>query len=339
MLRLEYQIIIAIGLDLLLGDPRRLPHPVRWLGWLAERLETLTRAAVSRLASGHRAGCGPVAAGSPTAGGINAQQAAGAVTVILLLLITGGAIFALLKLAALIHPWLADAVGILLIYSSLAMRDLLDHSRAVAAALAAGDLPLARQRAGMMVGRDTANLDEAGVVRATVESTAENLVDGAIAPLLFAVLAGPAGAWLYKAVNTLDSMFGYKNERYLHFGRPAARLDDLVNFLPARFSALLIPVAARLTGLDSRQAWRILKRDRFCHASPNSGHPEAAVAGALKVQLGGPSHYFGQPQSKPTIGDPDTPLTTAHINQTNRLALAAFLLAAALLLLARLLTT
>lgn len=314
MLRLEYQIIIAIGLDLLLGDPRWLPHPVRWLGRLVARLETLTRA---RLAAG----------------------TAGTVTVILLLLLTGGAVIAILKLAALIHPWLADAVAIILIYSSLAMRDLLDHGRAVAKALAAGDLPLARQRVGWMVGRDTETLDEAGVSRATVESVAENLVDGVIAPLFFAAVAGPLGAWLYKAVNTLDSMFGYKNERYLHFGRAAARLDDLVNFLPARLTALLLPIAAWLLSLNGSQSWRILKRDRFCHASPNSGHPEAAVAGALGVQLGGPSRYFGQPQDKPTIGDPLHPLTAVHITQTNRLTLTAFLLAAALLLAARFIVT
>lgn len=336
MLRLEYQIIIAIALDLLLGDPRWLPHPVRLLGRLAAWLETITRARLTSETEDAAGTAGPTEAAA-AARASRALGTAGTLTVLLLLLATGAAILALLHLAAALHPLLGDLVGIYLLYGSLAMRDLLDHSEAVQQALATGDLDAARQRVGWMVGRDTDSLDEAGVSRATVESVAENLVDGAIAPLFFAVIAGPLGAWLYKAVNTLDSMFGYKNERYLYFGRAAARLDDLVNFLPARLTALLIPVAAWLLGLDGRQSWRILKRDRFRHASPNSAHPEAAVAGALGVQLGGPSRYFGRPQDKPTIGNPDTPLTAAHIDQTNHLTLATFLLAAALLLTTRLL--
>jgi adenosylcobinamide-phosphate synthase len=182
----------------------------------------------------------------------------------------------------------------------------------------------------MIVGRDTANLDEAGVARAAVESVAESMVDGVTAPLFFAVLGGPLAALLYKAINTMDSMFGYKNERYLKFGWAAARLDDLANFVPARITSLMIPAAAFLLRLDSRGSLFILLRDRLKHASPNSGHTEAAVAGALGVQLGGANRYFGKMISKPAIGDAARPIAPQDILRANRL----MLLSSALTLLA-----
>jgi len=193
-------------------------------------------------------------------------------------------------------------------------------------ALDAGDLPEARQRTAMIVGRDTEHLEESELTRATVESVAESTVDGVTAPLLFAAVAGPVGAVVYRIVNTMDSMFGYNNERYREFGWAPARLDDLANLIPARVTGLTMMVAAVLTGLRGGGAWRIMRRDARRHPSPNSGYTEAAMAGALGVQLGGPSTYAGKPSAKPTIGDPDLPLQKNHIAQANRLLLATCLL-------------
>ncbi|MFA7383176.1 MAG: adenosylcobinamide-phosphate synthase CbiB [Desulfurivibrionaceae bacterium] len=297
MIALEYQILIAILLDQLLGDPRWLPHPVRLIGAACACCERLTRAVLPPFA-------------------------AGLCSVALVLGLTGAAIWTVLAGAKLIHPWLGSLISILLLYTTIAPRDLVRHSTEVYKALRDGDLPEARNRVGMIVGRDTADLDETGVARAAVESVAESMVDGVTAPLFFAVLGGPMAAMLYKAVNTMDSMFGYKNERYLKFGWAAARLDDLANFIPARLTSLMIPAAAFLLRLDARGSLFILLRDRRKHASPNSGHSEAAVAGALGVQLGGANFYFGQMVAKPTIGEATRPITPQAILHVNRLMLA-----------------
>jgi adenosylcobinamide-phosphate synthase len=296
MIGLEYQILIAILLDQLLGDPRWLPHPVRIIGAACTGCERLTRALLSPFA-------------------------AGICSVALILGLTGATTWGMLAGATLLHPWLGSLVSILLLYTTIAPRDLVRHSTEVYTPLAAGDLPEARRRVGMIVGRDTAALDEAGVARATVESVAESMVDGVTAPLFFAVLGGPMGAMLYKAINTMDSMFGYKNERYRAFGWAAARLDDLANFLPARLTSLMIPAAAFLLRLDAKGALFILLRDRRKHASPNSGHTEAAVAGALGVQLGGPSPYFGRMVEKPTLGEAVRSIEPQDILRANRLML------------------
>ncbi|HSH14060.1 MAG TPA: adenosylcobinamide-phosphate synthase CbiB, partial [Desulfurivibrionaceae bacterium] len=227
-----------------------------------------------------------------------------------------------------LDPRLGDLVAVLLFYTCFAARDLLAHSRRVYQALAAGDLLAARQKVAWLVGRDTANLDQAGVVRAGVESVAENSSDGVVAPLFWAVVGGPLAALLYKAASTLDSTFGYKNKRYLHFGRASARLDDLVNFVPARLTGLGLVASACFCGLDWRGAWRIYRRDRHNHASPNSGHPEAAAAGALGLQLGGGSSYFGRPVEKPTMGDALGEPLPGHILAVNRLVLVLTLLIA-----------
>ncbi|OGR06291.1 MAG: cobalamin biosynthesis protein CobD [Deltaproteobacteria bacterium RIFOXYD12_FULL_50_9] len=308
MISLETQIILALGLDQLFGDPRWLPHPVRLIGNLAGKAEKGCRAL------------------------INNQRIAGLLTVCLVLAATLLTTLGLLKGAALLHPVFGVLLSVVLLYTSLATRDLAGHSQAVYQALAMGNQELARQRVAMMVGRDTANLDKEGISRACVESVAENIVDGVTAPLFYAALLGPVGALLYKAVNTMDSTCGYKNERYLRFGWAAARLDDLVNFVPARLTGLLVVLAAPLLGLSGRQAWRIFWRDRLKHASPNSGHPEAAAAGALGVQLGGANSYFGQPVIKPTIGDPWHPVAQEDIRLVNRLLLITTLLAALLLI-------
>jgi adenosylcobinamide-phosphate synthase len=305
-MHLTFQILLAVALDLLLGDPRWLPHPVRGIGWLAQRLERPLR----RL--------------------IPAEKAAGIVTVLLVVGSTGLTVWAAVRLAGLIHPLAGDVVSALAIYTAIAARDLARHSMAVFRALAAGDLALARQRVAHIVGRDTAHLDEAGVTRATVECVAESTVDGVTAPLFFAIVAGPVGAMAYRAVNTLDSTFGYKTERYLHFGWASARLDDLANYLPARLTAPLIGVAAALLGRRPLQAWRILRRDGRKHESPNAGLSEAAMAGALGVQLGGLNTYAGEPLEKPAIGDPAVPLAAGHIPAANALMFATLALFLAL---------
>ena len=291
------QILPAVLLDQLLGDPRRLPHPVRLMGRLGMTLEAFSRETGLPLKLG------------------------GILTLALLLACTWTATALLLYGAGRIHPLAATATAVYLIYTTIAARDLCRHSRAVHDALKKRDLPEARRRVGMIVGRETAELNEEEVARAAVESVAESMVDGVCAPLFYAFVGGPAAAMLYRAVNTADSMFGYKNERYAQFGWAAARLDDLANFIPARLTGLLVPVAALLLGLDARSAWRILRRDRKNHASPNSGHGEAAVAGALGIRLGGSSTYFGRVVRKPTIGEARQPITAAHILAANRLML------------------
>ena len=193
-------------------------------------------------------------------------------------------------------------------------------------ALKRGDLEGARKAVSMIVGRDTQHLDETGVTKAAVETVAENTSDGVVAPLLFAAIGGAPLGLAYKAVNTLDSMIGYKNDAYLHFGRFAARQDDLWNFLPARISGVAMVLAAYLLGFDGKNAARIFCRDRLCHKSPNSAHTEAACAGALDIQLAGDAYYFGVLHHKPTIGDPLRPVEAEDIPRAGRLMNAAAVL-------------
>jgi adenosylcobinamide-phosphate synthase len=247
-------------------------------------------------------------------------------------LLVGFAAWAAIRLATQAHPLAGDLIGILIIYTAIAPRDLMRHSMAVHHAILAGDLPEARRRVAMIVGRDTQSLDEPEIVRAAVESVAESTVDGVTAPLLFAVVAGPIGAIVYRAINTLDSMFGHKDARYLHFGYTAAKIDDLANYLPARLTAVLICAAAALLRHQPRLACKTLLRDGRKHDSPNAGLSEAAMAGALGVQLGGTNYYDGQPLEKPTIGQAREPLSARHIPAANRLMLvtAGLVLLAAL---------
>jgi adenosylcobinamide-phosphate synthase len=303
-MRLEYQVLAAMALDAAIGDPRWLPHPVRAIGALAARTETFTRRVI------------------PSA------RAAGVLTVIVVVGFTGAAVFLLVRAAETIHPALGDAAAIVLLATTLAARDLAGHALAVFRSLDRGDLPEAREKAALMVGRQTAGLDESETARAAVESVAENTVDGVTAPLLCAVLGGPVAAMTYKAVNTLDSMFGYKTERYLRFGWAAARLDDVVNYLPARFTAWLVPLAAALAAGRPLQAWRCLARDGRKHPSPNSGLTEAAMAGALGVRLGGISTYFGGVSTKPFLGDPLEPLGKSTVRRAVVLMAITYLLAA-----------
>lgn len=307
-MRLEYQVLAAMALDAAIGDPRWLPHPVRAIGALAAGAEAVARRVIP------------------------STRAAGVLAVLAVVGSTGAVVFLLVRAAAAIHPALGDATSIVLLAFTLAARDLAGHALAVFGSLKRGDLPQAREKAGLMVSRETAGLDESETARAAVESVAENTVDGVTAPLFFAVVGGPVAAMMYKAVNTLDSMFGYKTERYLKFGWAAARLDDAVNFLPARFTAWLIPLAAGLGGGRPLQALRCLARDGRKHPSPNSGLTEAAMAGALGVRLGGASSYFGSVSVKPFLGDPLEPLGKTTIRRAVVLMTITYLLAALLFL-------
>jgi adenosylcobinamide-phosphate synthase len=299
------QILAAIGLDLLIGDPQGLPHPVRAIGWLAQRAETLGR----RLAPPPRL--------------------AGILVALTVIAAAAGTAYLAVRLGRWVNPWLGDAASVVVIYTTIAAHDLAKHSGQVARALAEGDLPKARQRVAWIVGRDTQDLDEAEISRAAVESVAESVVDGVTAPLFFAFLAGPAGAMAYRAVNTLDSMFGHKDERYLHFGWASARIDDLANWLPARMTAPLMCLAATLLGYRGATAWRVMWSEARHHPSPNSGFPEAATAGALGVRLGGVNYYDGVATERPTIGQPLEPLGRQHIRRANRLMFATLFLFAA----------
>jgi adenosylcobinamide-phosphate synthase len=308
---LEYQIAIALLLDLAIGDPRWFPHPVRLIGRLVTVLE------------------GPARSAIPDA------RVAGAVTALTVILVTALATVILLGIAGWIHPLLGDAAGIVVLYTTLAARDLARHGHAVYRALERFDLAEARRLVSWMVGRDTERLTETEVVRAAVESIAENTVDGVIAPLFFAVIAGPVGAMVYKAVNTLDSMIGYNNESYIDFGMTAARIDDAANYIPARLSVPILTAAAGLLGFSASAAWRIARRDGRKNLSPNSGMVEAAVAGALGVRLGGVMVRRGRPVNQPEIGDPLVPLARGHIPAANRLMFIATIVAAAAFLAVR----
>jgi adenosylcobinamide-phosphate synthase len=289
-------------LDWLLGDPRWFPHPVVGIGRLIAFLEPRLRRLIS------------------------SELVGGTMLLVLTVVATAASAWLLVAGAYALHRTAGLVVSIILSWSCLAARSLHRESGHVAAALAAGDLPLARQKLSWIVGRDTADLAEDDIWRGAVETVAENTADGVIAPLLFLMMGGPVPGLAYKAVNTLDSMVGYKNEAYLLFGRASARFDDLANWVPSRLTGFLMTLAAPLVGLSPWGAWEIMTRDGGNHASPNSGIPEAAAAGALGVRLGGTNYYFGTPMAKPTIGDPLRPLDRAAWSGAVRLMYGAELL-------------
>ena len=254
-------------------------------------------------------------------------RAAGLVLAVALPLACGLLTWGILHLCGMVHSGLRFVAEAWASYQILAACELRRQSLAVARAFSRGGLVAAREAVGLIVGRDTSVLDEQGVARAAVETVAENASDGVIAPLFYLMIGGAPLGMAYKAVNTLDSMVGYKNERYLHFGRAAAKLDDIANYLPSRIAALLWVAAAALTGNDARSAWRIWRRDRRNHASPNSAQTESACAGALGVQLAGPAYYFGEYYPKPTIGDALRPIEPEDIRRANKMMYAESLLA------------
>ena len=299
-------------LDLLFGDPHWLPHPIRLIGRLISFLEKKLYDETKNL------------------------RARGSVLVVLVLLITGVVSGGILYFVYRIQPVAGCAVESIMTYQILAIRSLKVESMKVYDALQTGTIEDARRAVSMIVGRDTACLDEAGVTKAAVETVAENTSDGVIAPMIALAVGGPFLGFLYKAVNTMDSMIGYKNDRYLLFGRTAAKLDDVVNYLPARISAYLMIAAAYLAGrdFDGTRAFSVYRRDRRKHASPNSAHTEAVCAGALGVRLAGDASYFGKIVKKPYIGDDVRPVESSDIRRANRLLyVTAFLCEAILLVL------
>lgn len=300
---------VALGflLDLIFGDPVWLYHPVRIIGKLITLFEKLLRRLFPDSGAGQR-----------TAG------------VFLVLFVTGisTAVPALvLHWLYQVQVWAGFAVETFWCYQLLAVKALRVESMRVYSAVKEGDLPKARYAVSMIVGRDTDCLDAQGVTKAAVETVAENSSDGVVAPLLFLMIGGAAGGFFYKSINTMDSMVGYKNDKYRYFGTFAAKLDDVVNFLPARIAGGLMILAGYLWGFDGKNAARIYRRDNKNHESPNSAHTEAVMAGALDIQLAGDAWYFGELHRKPTLGDPIRPVEPEDIPRSNRLMVGTAFLA------------
>ncbi len=283
-------------LDLLLGDPYWLPHPIRLIGWLITKLEKQLYRGKNLIRQGM-------------------------ILTMLVLLLTAAVSGILLIGAYVLHPVCGMLAESIMTYQILATKCLKVESMKVYNRLQNGTLEEARTAVSMIVGRDTAVLDEAGVTKAAIETVAENTSDGVIAPMLYLAVGGPVLGFLYKSVNTMDSMIGYKNDRYLYFGRTAARLDDVANFIPARISAWLMIAAAFLLGknFNGKNAYRIYRRDNRNHASPNSAQTEAACAGALGIRLAGDASYFGKIVKKPYIGDDCRMVESTDIKRANQL--------------------
>ncbi|MCI8584732.1 MAG: cobalamin biosynthesis protein CobD [Lachnospiraceae bacterium] len=311
--------MLALGigflLDLLIGDPHWLYHPIRLVGHLISTLEGLLRRIFPKTEKG--------------------ELAAGVFLLVLTAGITAGTAWGLLLLAGRLHPYARFGLETVMCYQLLATRSLKEETMKVYTALKRGDVEGARRAVSMVVGRDTAVLDDIGITKAAVETVAENTSDGIIAPLLFLAVGGAPFGYFYKAVNTMDSMVGYKNEKYLYFGRAAAKFDDVLNYLPARLSAVLMVWASGFLGMDMGNAWRIYLRDRCNHSSPNSAHTEAVTAGALHIELAGNAYYFGKLYEKPTLGDPDRPVEYEDIQRANQLLYGTAGLALAICLLVK----
>jgi len=312
-MRILYAALCGFALDLLLGDPAWLTpvHPVVLMGRAITALEKLLRALFPKTDRG--------------------EEAAGALMALLMSAGTFILCKLLVKLLNGLYPPLSFALEVIWCWQALAVRDLKVEAMRVQKALETEGLEAARKAVSRIVGRDTEALDEKGVARAAVETVAENFSDGVIAPLAYMLLGGAPLALVYKAINTMDSMVGYKNARYLHFGHVPAKLDDAANYLPSRLAALLLIAAARLTGEDAASAWRIWRRDRRKHASPNSAQCEAAMAGALGLRLCGPASYFGVKHDKPWIGDRRREIVPGDISRACRLEYTGALLGLAVL--------
>jgi len=292
-------IVAGFILDLIFGDPHSLPHPICLIGNFISFLERNLRKIFGFSNNGLLFG--------------------GGVLVIIVISTCFALPYALLYLAGMVNPWLAFALETLMFYQIFATKCLRDESMKVYYALQKGDLDEARLMLSWIVGRDTKNLSEAEVTKGAVETIAENTADGIIAPMFYMFLGGAPLAFLYKGINTMDSMVGYKNEKYLYFGRCAAKLDDVANFIPARITGLLMIGAAYFLNLDVQGAWKTFWRDRYNHLSPNSAMTESVAAGALNIQLGGGHFYFGKWVHKDTIGDDIRPVKAEDIVATNSL--------------------
>ena len=312
------QLLVVLLADYIVGDPRIIPHPVRFIGWLCVIFERFARDSCRRLSLKMR----------------------GMIAFFLVLLTTLAALALFFVALTLVAAEVAVLGALSVCFFCIAAGDLVAHSNKVYDYLRLDNIIGARQAVSLMVGRETESLDDSEVARACVESVSENMVDGITAPLFWAFIGSLAGfvfefnplisasygCMAYKAVNTMDSMYGYKNERYLEFGWFAARFDDVCNFIPARISGWSLIGAAYLLGFDARSAAQIYKSDRFKSSSPNSGHSEAAAAGALRIELGGPSVYFGQSTCKPFIGKGLGRVRPGDIKKANKLVIGGSLI-------------
>ena len=274
-------IVIGFVLDLIIGDPYNFPHPIRFIGNLISKTEKILR----------------------DNGKKEDEFKLGILLVVIVTIISTIIPIGILAISYNINIYLGLVIESIMCYQILCTKALKDESMKVYYELKKGDLILARKKLSMIVGRDVNSLDEKGVAKAAIETVGENTSDGVIAPLLYMIIGGAPLGLLYKSINTMDSMVGYKNEKYINFGRAAAKLDDIANYIPARVSAYLLILASFILKLDWKNAYKIYKRDRYNHASPNSAHTEAVCAGALNIQLAGDAYYFGKLYKKPTIGD------------------------------------
>jgi adenosylcobinamide-phosphate synthase len=290
-------LLIGYILDLILGDPYSFPHIIRLIGNLISKAEKILRRIFPKSNKGEFIG--------------------GIFLVIIVTIIPTLITSFILKACESLNVFLRLAVESFICYQLLATKSLKNESMKVYKELKSNDLEGARYKVSMIVGRDTKELTEEGVTKATVETIAENTSDGIIAPMIYMIIGGAPLGLFYKAVNTMDSMVGYKNDKYLYFGRVAARFDDILNYVPARISAYLMIIASFLTKMNGKNAYKIYKRDRYNHSSPNSAHTEAVCAGALEVQLAGDAYYFGKLHKKKTIGDSLRPIEFEDIRRAN----------------------
>lgn len=292
-------LVMGYILDLIFGDPYWMPHPVRFIGNLISILEKVIRRFMPKTKRGEYIG--------------------GIILTVMVVSISMVIPLVIILMAKSINTYLALTVETFMCYQILATKSLKVESMKVYDELAKNDLPSARKAVSMIVGRDTKDLTFSGVAKAAVETVAENTSDGIIAPMIFIAIGGAPMGFFYKAINTLDSMVGYKNERYINFGRFAAKLDDVVNYLPARISAYQMILSSFFLRYDYKNAFKIYKRDRYNHASPNSAQTESVCAGALDIQLAGNAYYFGKLYEKPTIGDNIREINYDDIKKANRL--------------------
>lgn len=290
-------LIIGFILDFFIGDPHNLPHPIRFIGILISKTEKFLRSKFK---------------------GKN-EYILGVILSLIIMIVSVSIPIILLIISNKISPYLKLIVESIMCYQIVAAKSLKKESMKVYYALKKNDLEDARKKVSMIVGRDTESLDEKGVIKAAVETVAENTSDGVIAPIFYILIGGAPLGFLYKAINTMDSMVGYKNERYINFGRFSAKLDDVVNYIPSRISARLMIIASFVLRLNYKGAIKVYKRDRYNHKSPNSAHTEAVCAGALNIQLAGNAYYFGKLYKKPTIGDNIRPINKNDIVLANRL--------------------
>lgn len=310
---LIFDLIIAYILDLIIGDPIWLPHPVRFIGWLIKNCEKLFRRIVNKMSKNIKP---------------NLEIIAGGIMTAFVLISVFSIVYIILRAALSINIILYHVLNTYFIYSSFAAKCLADEALKVYRALKDNDLNRARHQLSMLVSRETHNLEQKDIIRGVVETIAENTVDGVLSPLIYAATGtlfgiGAPLVYAFKAISTLDSMVGYMNDKYIYFGRASARLDDLANYIPARLSGLFIPAAAFICGKNYKKSFSVMLRDRRNHKSPNCAYPESAVAGALGIKLGGDSIYFGQIVKKPTIGDEEKELEVSDIADAVRLMYVA----------------